>query len=125
MKTILRSLALLSLLAGCGGGDGGGVLCPAIAAADFVVIVTDAATSQRVCDATVTARDNASGDTATLSVNGDASNCSYSGGFYERTGTFTLTATKSGFKDASKSDVSVTKGTCNVVSAQVALQLTH
>lgn len=123
MKTILRSLALLSLLAGCGGDDG--VLCPAIAAADFTVVVTDATTSQRICDATVTARDNASGDLATLSVNGDASNCSYSGGFYERTGTFTLTATKSGFKDASKSDVTVTKGQCNVVSAQVTLQLTH
>lgn len=115
-------LGLLPILASCGGSP---VACPTIAAANFTVVVTDAATGQRICDATVTAQDSATSESASLSVNGGASDCGYSGGFYERPGTFTITATKTGYLSASKSGVAVTKGECNVVSAQVALQLTH
>lgn len=122
--------AVVRLLAFCAaptllacGGDPGGQACPAIAAANFNVTVIDKVSGLRICDATVEATEAASGEKATLMSTGTSSSCTYSGGFYERPGTFSLTVSKAGFTAQTKSDVFVTKGVCNVTAAQVTFQL--
>ena len=105
------------------GGDGGGTACPAIAAANFNITVTDKATGARICDAKVEATDTTTLEKVTLDVFGGASDCGYSGGFYERPGTFNITVSKSGYLSQSKPGVQVVKGVCNVMSVQLAFPL--
>ena len=61
-----KLLALLCVIAGSGCGLGA-TACPDLAAANFTVTVLDAATSQRICDATVTATETSTGTTMSLS----------------------------------------------------------
>lgn len=122
MKRALFGLLLAAQATGCGGLPDG-TACPAIAAANFTVTVTDQTTGARICDATVSALDTSSGSSMNLMAFGGATDCTYSGGFYERPGTFTLTASKSGYLSTTQPNVVVTKGTCNVMSVQVSLKL--
>ncbi len=110
-------------LSACGGDGGPGTACPAIAAANFNVTVTDKTSGKRICDAKVEATDTASMEKATLDVFGDANNCGYSGGFYERPGTFTVTVSKAGYTSQTQMGIKVTKGVCNVMSAQLSFSL--
>ena len=55
-----KLLALLCVVVGSGCGLGA-TACPDLAAANFTVTVLDAATSQRICDATVTATETSTG----------------------------------------------------------------
>lgn len=120
---VTATLSLASLLIGCGGDPGPGYACPAIAAANFNVVVTDKASGKRICDATVEATDAASGDKAKLDAFGGASDCAYSGGFYERPGTFSLSVSKVGYTTQTQAGIKVEKGVCNVMSAQVTIAL--
>ncbi|HMY59744.1 MAG TPA: carboxypeptidase-like regulatory domain-containing protein [Pseudomonadota bacterium] len=122
MKRALFGCLWAVMALGCGG-TSDGTACPAIAASNFTVTVTDAVTSARICDATVSATDSSTGGSMNLMVFGGATDCAYSGGFYERPGTFTLTAQKSGYLPTTMPNVVVTKGVCNVTPAQVTLKL--
>lgn len=117
-----KLLALLCVIAGSGCGLGA-TACPDLAAANFNVTVLDAATSQRICDATVSATDTSTGTTMSLSSFGGSADCTYSGGFYERPGTFSLTAQKSGYLAITQSGVTVVKGQCNVIGVPLTLKL--
>lgn len=121
----LFSIALIGGLctSACGGDGGPGTACPAIAAANFNVTVTDKTTGQRICDATVEATDSATLEKATLSVFGGATDCAYSGGFYERPGTFSVTASKAGYTSQTQMGIKVVKGVCNVTPAQLSFPL--
>jgi hypothetical protein len=66
-------------------------VCPAVAAAGLTVEVSNAATSQPICDATVTATDGSYTERLT-----QASPCSYLGAF-ERLGTYQVRAERPGF----------------------------
>ena len=116
-----KLLALLCVVVGSGCGLGA-TACPDLAAANFTVTVLDAATSQRICDATVTATETSTGSTMNLVAFGGA-DCTYSGGFYERPGTFSLTAQKSGYLAITQSGVTVVKGQCNVIGVPLTLKL--
>ncbi|HNN93371.1 MAG TPA: carboxypeptidase-like regulatory domain-containing protein [Pseudomonadota bacterium] len=112
----------LSLTA-CGGDPGPGGACPAIAAANFNVVVLDKASGKRICDATVEATDSATSEKVKLDVFGSSTDCAYSGGFYERPGTFSLSVSKTGYTAQTQTGIKVEKGVCNVVSAQVTFSL--
>ena len=112
----------LSLTA-CGGDPGPGGACPAIAAANFNVVVLDKASGKRICDATVEATDNATSEKVTLGAYGSSTDCGYSGGFYDRPGTFSIAVSKTGYIAQTQTGIKVEKGVCNVVSAQVTFSL--
>ena len=118
-----KLIALFCVVAGSGCGLGA-TACPDLAAANFTVTVLDAATSQRICDATVTATETSTGTTMSLSSFGGSADCTYSGGFYERAGTFSLTAQKSGYLAITQSGVTVVKGQCNIIGVPLTLKLT-
>lgn len=120
-RRMSKALAALPLLwLGCGVGT---TACPDLAAANFSVTVVDASSGQRICDATVSATDTASGSSMALSPFGGSTDCTYSGGFYERTGTFSLTAQKTGYLSVTQSGVVVTKGVCNVITVPLTIRL--
>lgn len=125
MRTFVVAATFTSaaLMSGCGGDPGPGMACPAIAAANFSVVVTDKATGRRICDATVEATDTASGDKAKLDVFGGSTDCAYSGGFYSRPGTFSLTVSKAGYTTQTQTGVKVEAGVCTVTPAQVSIAL--
>ena len=58
-----------------------------------------------------------------LSSFGGTADCTYSGGFYERAGTFSLTAQKSGYAAITQSGVTVVKGQCNIIGVPLTLKL--
>jgi hypothetical protein len=107
----------------CGGDGGPGTACPAIAAANFNITVTDKATGQRICDAKVEATDSATMEKVTLDAFGSAGSCSYSGGFYDRPGSFSVTVSKAGYPSQTQTNIQVIKGVCNVTAAQVSFSL--
>lgn len=121
--TLAATFTCAALMSGCGGDPGPGMACPAIAVANFSVVVTDKANGRRICDATVEATDAASGDKAKLDVFGGSTDCAYSGGFYSRPGTFTLTASKAGYTPQTQTGVKVEAGVCSVTPAQVSIAL--
>ena len=90
------AISLLSLSAGflllafASGADKADQACVSIAVAGLNVIVTDATTGVRVCDAPVTAED---GDfvTTLAPVGGDETDCAFAGA-WERPGTYTVRA---------------------------------
>ena len=120
---LTAALASSMSLFGCGGDGGPGTACPAIAAANFTITVTDKTSGARICDARVEATDTATMEKATLSSFGGASDCSYSGGFYERPGTFDVTVSKTGYTSQTKTAIKITKGVCNVTPAQLTFSL--
>lgn len=129
MRSLIASLSIFSavssaLLFGACGPVGSGTDCTNEAAANFSIIVLDTATSQRVCDATVSATDEKTGETQRLTGFGTAGSCSYSGGFYERVGTFSISASKSGYVSDTKSGVVVRSGVCHIEPVNLTLKIT-
>jgi hypothetical protein len=95
------------------------VACPAIALAGLDVGVVDNATSQPICDASVTASEE--GYTERLSAIG----CRYQGA-YERPGTYRIRVDRTGFAGLELSDVRVvmSAGQCpHVQTVTVELRL--
>ena len=80
-----------------------GVACPAIAAAGLGVDVTNAATTQPLCDATVIAADGS------YSERLQGVSCRYFGA-YERPGTYALAVSRPGFASKEVSSVRVVMG---------------
>ena len=121
MKRALFGCLWAVMALGCGG-TSDGTACPAIAASNFTVTVTDAVTSARICDATVSATDSSTGGSMNLMVFGGATDCAYSGGFTNARHLHPDRA-KSGYLPTTMPNVVVTKGVCNVTPAQVTLKL--
>jgi len=96
-------VAMLGLgLLGCGE-TLSGVACPAIAAAGLLVDVTNAATAQPLCDATVIAADGA------YSQRLQALSCRYLGA-YDRPGTYAIAVSRPAFASKEVSSVRVVLG---------------
>jgi len=123
----VRSLAALLVvpaalaMSGCGGENG--YACTTEAIANFSVTVLDKGTGARLCDATVSVTDDDTSETVNLSVFGSSSDCTYSGGFYERPGNFTLTVSRSGYTTQTRSDIAVIRSTCHVIPTPFTVQL--
>jgi hypothetical protein len=118
-KTWLRAAAVPLVLAGCEGTTEP-VLCTAIAVSALNVTVRDQATSQRICDATVTA--SLGSTTYTLRPQGVPDDCTYAGA-EEVAGTFEVRATRSGYEAGTASGVRVTADECHVIPARVTIDL--
>jgi hypothetical protein len=118
----IRGWLMLGLMAGALSGCGPVFKqCTLIAVSGLGVTVTDAATGQPICAATVTATEGSYGET--LRASGDPA-CGYSGAT-ERKGTYTVSASKSGYATATQSGVVVTADECHVHPVQVTLTLSH
>ena len=125
MNQLLRSVLFIVAVGAVGAACDvpGGQACPAIAAANFNITVVDAVTSQRICDATIVATETSTGSTMNLMAFGSGADCGYSGGFYERPGTFSLAASKTGYLTTTHSGVVITKGVCNINPVTLTLKL--
>lgn len=112
----------LAAVIGLGGCDGPTEprICTAIAVDALVVTVTDAATGQRICDATVVAVDGSFG--AELRPFPAGAECTYSGPT-ERAGTYEVRVSKGGYEPAVQTGVRVTADECHVIPVRVAVQL--
>lgn len=97
-----------------------GVVCTLQAVSSLNVTVRDAATSQRICDATVVAI--LDGTRYELRPAGTPDACTYAGP-EERAGTFTVQASKTGYDAASVGNVRVTADECHVIPVQVTIDL--
>ena len=112
-----------SLIGGCGGSDGPspGGACTDLYAFGLSVSVSDGNTFQSICDATVTAVDGEYSETLQTGPSSGTS-CLYLGAG-ERPGTYTITAVKSGYMNATQSNVKVVSDGCHVSGVAVKLTL--
>ncbi len=118
MKKMLLALLTLGTLS-CGH-DRELDVCPAIAAAGLSVNLTNAATAQPVCDASVTAIDGSYSERLVQT------SCTYVGAF-ERPGTYVVRAEKAGFvpKEVGQVQVVMGSGRCpHVQEVRLTLPLT-
>ena len=97
-----------------------GVICTLQAVSSLNVTVRDAATSQRICDATVVA--TLGGVRYELRPSGPAETCTYSGP-EERAGSFTVEVTKAGYQSAAAQNARVTADECHVIPVLVTFEL--
>ena len=95
-------------------------ICTAIAVDALTVTVTDAATGQRICDATVTATDGAF--TAELRPFAFVPECSYAGPT-ERPGRYEVRVTRAGYASAGRAGVTVTADECHVIPVPLTITL--
>lgn len=99
---------------------GGGTICTLIAVEALTVVVTDAATGVRVCDATVSVVDG--GFTAILRAFGPAQDCSYAGPT-ERAGRYEVRVARAGYQTTVRRDVLVTADECHVIPVRLDIPL--
>ena len=119
MKTWAVWGVLAASLSGCGD-EPSPVACTAHAAAGLGVTITDAATGQPVCDATVTASEG------NYSEQLFGVSCTFTGA-YERPGTYVIRASRAGFVPGTAGPVRVVMGggPCpHVEQARVTITLT-
>ena len=111
----------LSALVACDDASGPDpVICTAIAVSSLNVTVRDAATSARVCDATVTA---ILGSAAyELRRSGSPEACTYSGP-EERAGTFEVRVTRPGYFPVAVTNVQVAADVCHVIPVSLTVDL--
>jgi hypothetical protein len=120
MKTkTIRALATLvaaAALGGCGGEELLGYGCAAVVYPAVMVEVRDAAGAPAAMGAWLVARDGAYADSATADVT--TGNLEI-GVALERAGRYDVTVRKAGFKTWTRADVVVTRGLCNVRTAEL------
>lgn len=121
MRVLAFVLFLLSSATGCILGTGSN--CSDIAVPGVSVVVKDAATGVRLCDATVQISD-ASGYKELLSASGTAATCAYSGAF-ERPGTYSVSVFEQGYAADLQQNVVVTSDACHVRTASLTSNLQH
>jgi hypothetical protein len=116
----MRSILLLVLAAAASCCDSGDFACTAFAAAGLSVTVTNAATGEPLCDASVTATEGA------YSERLFQAGCAFAGAV-ERPGTYVVRAERAGFVASEVGDVRVVMGggPCpHVEQVQLAIALT-
>lgn len=96
------------------------VICTAIAVSSLNVTVRDVATSQRICDATVTAV--LAGVTWELRRSGSPEACTYAGP-EERAGAFEVRVSRPGYVPAVVPNVQVTADVCHVIPVALTVDL--
>ena len=96
------------------------VVCTAIAVQAITLTVLDGASSQRICDATVTVADGSFSEV--LRPFPGATDCTYSGPT-ERAGTYEVRVTKAGYAPATQSNVRVTADECHVIPVRLTMTL--
>jgi hypothetical protein len=110
----MRAIALIVLLAtsstACILGTGSN--CSDIAVPGIAVIVKDAATGVRICDATVQMTD-AAGHKQLLPATGSAASCEFDGAF-DMPGTYSLFIGATGYAADLQNNIVVTNDTCHV-----------
>jgi hypothetical protein len=118
---LAASLLSLAPVVACGNAaDPDPLICTAIAVSSLNVIVRDAATSARICDAAVTAV--LGGATFELRRSGSAEACTFAGP-EERAGVFEVRVSRSGYASAVVSNVLVGADVCHVVPVQLTVDL--
>jgi hypothetical protein len=95
-------------------------VCTAIAVDALAVTVVDAATGQRICDATVTAVDGSF--RSALRAFPAGAECSYSGPT-ERTGRYEVQVSRAGYEPAVLRDVRVSADECHVIPVALTVPL--
>ena len=121
----LAAIALVAAVAtGCvavqAPGAPGSIACTLQFVYGLSVIVQDAETGVRVCDAQVTAV--AGSYRETLMASGSSGDCSYSGAG-ERAGVYDLSASRAGYTSTASSNIRVDADVCHVVPVRVTLLL--
>jgi hypothetical protein len=99
---------------------GPGVVCTTQFVYGLSVTVQDKATGQRICDAQVTAVSGSYRET--LEPRGPSAECAYAGAG-EREGVYALSAARTGYTPATKSNVRVDADRCHVIPARATLEL--
>jgi hypothetical protein len=94
--------------------------CTLVAVDALVVTVVDAATGQRICDASVLAMDGAF--RAELRPFGSAQDCTYSGPT-ERPALYEVRASRAGYESAVQNGIRVTADECHVIPVRITLPL--
>jgi hypothetical protein len=97
-------------------------VCTLIAVEALTVTVVNAATGQRICDATVTATEGAY--IADLRPFGPGTDCSYSGPT-ERAGRYEVHVSRSGYEAVLRRDVIVTADECHVIPVRLDFDLSR
>lgn len=122
--SLVASLVIMAAVAGCTGPvlPGGPRVCTAVAVQALNVTVLDAASRQRICDATVVAADGAF--LATLPSFGAEADCVYAGPT-ERSGVYEVRASKPGYQPATVSNLRVAEDECHVIPVQVTISLSR
>jgi len=120
MRGRLLSATLCLFLAGCEEAREPR-FCTAIAVDALAVTVVDAATGQRICDATVIAADGAFREE--LRGFGPGLDCGYSGPT-ERAGRCEVRVSRAGYEAALRPGVTVTADECHVIPVRLTVDLT-
>ncbi len=115
---VLVVVVLGSHIVGLGGCSGGNCSDGPVAFG-IGVVVTDATTGSRVCDAVLTASDGTY--TETLRPNGPPADCSFYG--VGRAGTYDLRISRAGYVDALERNVIVAQNGCGIRSVDVNVRL--
>jgi hypothetical protein len=123
-RRLIAALTFVAGFAGCTGAQSpaspGGVACTLQFVYGLSVVVQDATTGRRVCDAQVTAVSGLFRET--LVAGGSVDDCSYSGAG-ERAGVYEITASKAGYVPATLSNVRVDADACHVIPVRATLSL--
>lgn len=90
--------------------------CDTSAAAGLIVTVTQGENGPPLCDAEVTVSDGVTSE----KVSATGTPCVYTAA-YEKPGTYTISATKSGMTTETKTGIVVDKGECHVIAQQVTI----
>jgi hypothetical protein len=102
-------------------GAGAGVICTMEARSSFAVTVVDSTSGTTIrSGAAVRVTDGAFSDTLVAPSSGGTA---YSGGVYERPGTYTVAVTHRDYRPWQRSGITVTKDECHVQTAQVTARL--
>ncbi len=120
VERIIFLFVLVAAAASSGGCGSTSVSCTANLVRALVVHVEDANTSAAICDATVTSNDGS--QTETLICNENPSVCECRGP-WEQLGTFQVTVTKPGYKQAETTVVVDKRDECHVITKDVTVKL--
>ncbi len=122
--SFVGSLVLMAAAAGCTGPalPDEPKVCTAVAVQALNVTVLDAASRQRICDATVVAVDGAF--LATLRSFGAEADCFYAGPT-ERAGVYEVRVSKPGYQPETVSNVRVAEDECHVIPVQLTISLSR
>ena len=118
VRRAMSAASMASVLVSCDDAIPISRICTTIALPSLSVTVVDSATGQRVCDATVVARDGSFQET--LTTFGPV--CTYSGP-HERRGVYEVRVTRQGYVPASVAGVEVTADECHVITREVTVTL--